>query len=142
MGETPHRDFDAEPLEPLPPSCTFTLGGRTWTCRNSDDVPFGQVQALFSAGSAGELAIQIGPFFTSVLIPEDGPAFLEMLAEPSSAMTQRKLQPIIEYLTEVVLGFPTSPPSSSSPARRQARPRKSSKARSSSPGTPRVASAG
>lgn len=144
MTEAAHRDFDAEPLELLPPAATFTLGGRKWRVKAADDWPFGAAERMFGASDAGKVMVQIGPFFRSVLVDEDVEPFIAMLADidnPQHKSTLRRVTGVVEFIAEEVLGFPTtraSGSSGSSPAR--ARKPRSSKARSSSPATRRRAS--
>jgi hypothetical protein len=136
-----HRDFDAEPLEDLPPAATFTLGGRKWRVKAADDWPFGTAEQMFTVSEGEKVMVQIGPFFRSVLVAEDVEPFMAILTDPSQPGTLRRVTGIIEFITEEVLGFPTTRDSGSS-STSAARPRKpkSSKARSSSPATRRRAS--
>lgn len=139
------RDFDAEasavdPEAPVDPDRQFTLGGRTWTCRVKDDVPWNLVHTVFSVNDDGEVLIQVEPFFRGVLIPADVDAFLEMVNAPDSALTEGNAPKVMEYVAEKVLGRPTEPSANSSAG---PKPRgRSSKAGSSSPDTPRIASVG
>lgn len=139
-GQPAHRDFDADDTA-LPPSCTFTLGGKKWTCRNSDDVPFAAMRAAMTVQDNGDLQVQIGPLFRAVLIPAQVEKFMAMIEADDSPITTRRVNDLVHFLTEEVLGFPTTPVSGSSPAaKKTTRPGKNTKARSSSPVTRRRAS--
>lgn len=138
-----HRDFDAEDLELLPAAATFTLAGKLWHVKSAEDWPFGTAERMFGAGDAQKVMLQIGPFFKSVLVPDEADAFLEMLSKEDTGnpATLRRVMQVIEFVAEEVLGFPIKLDSGSS-EKRPARARKqgSSKESSSSQGTRRRAS--
>lgn len=136
-----HKNFDDE-AEVQAPSCTFTLAGRTWTCKAATALPWNAKQTVFALkdGDDDTLLIQVEPFFRTVLVADDVEPFMTMLNDPQSAVTEAKLQPLMDFVFEQVFGRPTEPSANSSPGR-SGRGR-SSKAASSSPDTPRLASAG
>lgn len=110
MGE--HLDLDALLVdgdeEEREPSCTFTLGGREWACRDPDDVPFDVVAKLFGKMEDDRSSlVAIEPFFRGVLVPEDVDDFVALLADPNSPITLRTIRPLIEHVATNVLGRPT-----------------------------------
>jgi hypothetical protein len=132
-----HFDFDAVPKKA--PSCTFTLGGRDWSCRNSDDVPFQTLEQLTTLDpeqDAKGALMQIAPFFQSMLVEDEVDDFMTMLRSPKSALTVGMLQPLMKFISESVFGHPTQP---SKPSQR-GRPAtgRTSKGRSSSRATPKA----
>jgi len=139
-----HRDFDGTPdateEEVKEPSCTFTLGGRTWTCRNRDDVPWNLMQHILTVDDEGTAVVVVEPFFRGALIPADVDAFVELLNDPASALTEAKVKPIVEFITAKVTGRPTKPSSGS--RRGSGKRKRSSAGGSSSPDTTPLASVG
>lgn len=137
-----HRDFDAAAADaadaPDPVSCTFTLGGRTWRCRPGSDVPWNLLQRVFITNGNDEVFIEVERFFRGTLLPEDVEPFMAMLDDPDSALTEAKVTPVVDYVCDKVLGTPTKPSAGSGMSPR----RRSSRARSSSPDTARIASVG
>lgn len=117
MSDTPHLDLDVlEGENPEEPACTFTLGGRTWSCRHSDDVPFDVIAQLFgSVDDERKSLVAIEPFFRGVLYPDDVEDFSVLLHEQDSPLTLRTLRPLIEHVASSVLGRPTGRPGRSAP---------------------------
>lgn len=141
MTQPTHFDFDDdpgdEPGEELPPACTFTLGGKEWTVRNADLVPYALMQRLLLSDKVG-VTVQAGPFFAAVLQPDQVEAFMAVLAEPQ--VTVAKVENVIRHVVAALYGRPTTPPATS-PAGRKPTGRKSAGG-SSSRGTRPRASAG
>jgi len=121
MAKTPHADFDDDEIGE--PSATFNLGGRRWTCRPTEDVPFGVVQKFYEAAQAGEGEgdddgaglMQVGPFFRATISRDEVKEFMEMLADPDGPLTLGKVQPVMEFIAGNVLGRPTEPDETSAP---------------------------
>ncbi|MBU6429602.1 MAG: hypothetical protein KGR26_11360, partial [Cyanobacteria bacterium REEB65] len=125
------------------PSCTFSLAGREWHCKQPDDVPWFAIQSLVGAASAGnEAAVmtQVGALLSAVLVDDEIEDFLKVLVDPKSALTIRRVKPLIEHITTYVLmRTPISPPAASRTGGR--RTTGTSKGASSSRATPRKRSA-
>lgn len=52
MAQTaPHKNFDIAPAD-AKPSCTFTLAGREWACRQSEEVPLAVFKKMLSVSNA------------------------------------------------------------------------------------------
>ncbi len=118
MTKTPHADFDDDDIGE--PSATFTLGGRRWTCRPTEDVPFGVIQKFYEAAQAGENddgegLMQVGPFFRATISRDETKDFMDMLADPNGPLTLGKVQPVMEFIAGNVLGRPTEPAETSAP---------------------------
>lgn len=154
---TPYQDFDA--LDDASESSgTLRLGGRDWKIRHRDDVPFEIVKRLMGqeeidpnadpatlARQAREVVMQTGPFFAATIVREEVPEFMELLEAEDSPLTIGKLRPVMEYIAGVVFSEegderPTKPSSPKLPGRSTTG--NTSKAASSSRGTPRKASVG
>lgn len=118
-----HFDFDADDETPqdLPPACTFTLGGKDWTVRNADLVPYALMQRLLLANDVG-VTVQAGPFFAAVLEPDQVEAFMEALADPK--VTVSLVTRVLQSVVAALYGRPTTP-SATSPAGRKRTGRKS-----------------
>jgi hypothetical protein len=158
MATTPYQDFDTPEGEEVRTAGSFKLGGRAWTIRHRDDVPFEIVKRLMGqepvaedappeeqAAAAREVVMQTGPFFAATIIPDEKADFLAMLSEEDSPLTIGKLRPVMEYVSATIFSEsdeerPTSPPRRSSPGRTQTG--RTSGGSSSSRVTPRRASAG
>lgn len=109
----PHREFEAAHRNDDDP-ITFSVDGEKFTC-----VPVlswtalaGLVKTASEKDPAG-MALQIGPFFDSVLVDEDVERFQKILGRKTNAVDIGLLTNIIQWLTEVYTGRPTSPPSDS-----------------------------
>jgi hypothetical protein len=116
-------DFDAlgSETEAEGPSCTFTLGGRIWSCKQPKDVPYAVIKKL-TRDDGGDTSVRVDGFFQAVLVDEDVDDFMLMLDEPKqSKVTLGNIQPIMEYVTAKVLNRPTTPRSPSRSARRSTR---------------------
>lgn len=114
---TPHEDFDAQGTSGTS-SCSFTLGGRKWNCRNQDDIPFEAIRSLtVPSGDAKEAVLAVEPFFQSMLMPDEIDDFLELLHAPGSPLTLGRLEPVMKYVAEHALNRPTKPPNRSRPGR-------------------------
>ena len=136
----PHLDLD-EIGEESEPSCTFTLGGKKWSCRQIEDVPWGVVEKMLAVGQDAEKAmVQIGPFFRAVLVPEEVPSFEAMLNSPDSPLTLRRVMPLVQHLSSAVMQRPTGRALPSTTGSRKTR--RTSVDASSSPATAPKASAG
>lgn len=134
------RDFDAETAD-TEPACTFRLGGRIWSVRARETVPFSMVQRIMDASkNATETAFEVGPFFKSVIVAEQVDDFVAMLNAPDSSVTLEKVTPILTFVFENLSGRPTVPAAQSSTGRKRAG--RKSAAGSSSPATHRKASTG
>lgn len=105
-----HRDFDKD-LPASEPAGSFTLGGRTWRVRSKDDTSIGFLNVF--TGEDGK--VKAGPFFRATIHRDDVDAFLAMTEEPDGPLTKEKLAPVMDYITALALGRPTTPvtPSSS-----------------------------
>ena len=133
-----HFDYDTDE-ETVTPGATFTLGGRQWTCRSRDHLPFTAERAVFALDDDGQLSTRVEPFFRVVLMPDDVEPFVALLNDTESGLTVAKVQRIIRDLAAEVFGFPTTPPArSGTPSRRRRR----SVAGSASGDSPPIASVG
>jgi hypothetical protein len=127
--------------EPDAPSCTFTIGGRSWSARSASDVPFAIVKRMFVAQTeqtVSEVVAQVGPFLKALIAEKDWPEFEQMMDRTDSPLTQKAVTALVPYLLEQVMGIPTTPPEPSTAGRRPTGSK--SKAVSSSRGTRRKAS--
>ncbi|HEX3539658.1 MAG TPA: hypothetical protein VHT75_04365 [Acidimicrobiales bacterium] len=123
------------PAGPEEPSVTFRLDGREWACRERDQLPALVVEQLMGVGT-----LMVEEFFNNLLVPADVAPFRALLHRQDCPLTLPRVRKLMEMLAEQVLRRPTVR-SSSSPRG----PRKTagtSKAGSSSPGTPRKRRAG
>lgn len=137
-------DFDAE-QEARGKPAKFKLGGRTWTCRHPDDVPFSLLETLMAPAANGEAGavMRVAPFFQSALIPEQADDFVAMLRDPDSALTVGKLAPIMEHVSAKVFNRPTERSKAPSSGSRTPKASRGTSRRASSSGvTTPVASAG
>lgn len=138
-NEIPFFDFDAEaPNEEqkaeLPPTCTFKLGGKTWTVRNRDLVPFGAMFAITAVTEAGA-PLAIGPFFKGVVVEEEFAEFEQTLARPD--ITLSMAVGAAKTVLAALQGRPTKPSVTSVGGRKSTR-RKSAGGSSSRATTKRV----
>jgi hypothetical protein len=133
MSAVEHFDADDVELDTTV-TCTFTLNGRDWSCRNRDEVDARIVGAMLGNG-----AVRIDEFFSAILIPDDIPDFVALLNGPDFPLPSKKVRALMEFLSEQVLNRPTVRPRSSGdgppPTKR------TSAAASSSAATPRRRSA-
>lgn len=138
MPEIPFFDFDdlAPDDKELPPTCSFKLGGRQWTVRNKDLVPFDAMYAITAATDLGA-PLAIGPFFAGVLQPGEVEEFMKVLASPN--VTLPMATEAAKFVLSALHGRPTKP-SANSPAGRKPTGRKSAGG-SSSQATAKRASA-
>lgn len=156
---TPFKDFDSAPEE-VAVSGTFRLGGKLWSLRSSDDVPFELMRRLMGtappaaginespedvAGRAREAVMQTGPFFEATIVPEEVDDFMTMFTSPQSPVTLGKLKDLMEHVSECIFNTtpgerPTKPSRSSSPGR--SKTGRTSRAASSGRVTPKRASTG
>jgi hypothetical protein len=135
---TPHFDFDAtETVDDLPPTCTFTLGGKQWTVRNEATVPYETMRRILLATEVG-VTVEIGPFFAAVLQPDQVEEFGKTLAEPS--VTKGKAEDALKFVVGALYGRPTTPSGTSTAGRKPTGVK--SAGGSSSQGTHKRASAG
>lgn len=134
-------DVDQDIEEALEPAAVFKLGGREWHIRHSDEVSFAAVADMWLARSDAQAFAAVVPFFKAALLEEEFPAFLEMLYEPSSPFTIKRMHPTIKFVSEALFGadHPTEPAAPSSRGR-SGNARRSTGG-SSSRGTPRRRSA-
>jgi hypothetical protein len=131
-SQAPHKNFDVE--QPLSaPSGSFDLGGRTWRVRNKDDVSIGLGNLI------NDDKIEVGKFFKAFIYPDDVKDFMTLIEDPEGALTKRRLTPIMNFVSELVMGRPTTPAADSSPGRKKTG--RKSAAGSSSRATPRSKSA-
>lgn len=129
-----YHDFDAEEVETSFTPCVFKLGGKEWSCRPTEQVPFHVVERILEAArNDPNSAIQVGPFFRSVLVPEQVEEFMTMLNAPDSPLTLGLMPKVMEHVSTHVLNRPTERPSSSGAGSR--RTGATSKAARSSPAT-------
>lgn len=137
------KDFDAEE-EARGKSATFKLGGKKWTCRHPDDVPFSLLETLMTPAENGEAGavMRVAPFFQAALVPEQADAFIAMLREPDSKLTVGKLQPLMAYVSQKVFQRPTEPSKPQSAGRQTTKRTATSKRSSSSEATTPRASVG
>lgn len=127
--------FDADAVEVDDSiSCQFKLNGHTWSCRNRDEVDARIAGAILENGS-----LNVGQFFSQILIPEDRADFMALLNGDDFPLPLKRTQELMEFLTEQVMNRPTVPPDSSGPGRPPTPV--TSEGRSSSRDTPRRRSA-
>lgn len=116
------KDFDAE-VEDVAPVAEFKLGGRTWHCRNPEQVLLGRIQALRvdakqaakkGADGDGEEVSSLIDLVEACLVPEEGKDFRAVLNDPTSPVTLGKFWAVLDYVLEAVWGRPTTPPADSS----------------------------
>jgi hypothetical protein len=130
------ENFDADAVEVDESiSCTFKLNDRTWSCRNRDEIDARIAGAILSNG-----ALNVGEFFAQLLIPEEADEFMTLLKSDDFPLPLKRVQVLMEFLTEQVMNRPTVPPDSSGPGRLNTPA--TYEGRSSSRGTPRRRSAG
>lgn len=125
-AEIPFFDFDAdaptqEEQKSLPPTCTFKLGGKTWTVRHKDLVSFDAMYAVTAVTELGA-PLAVGPFFAGVLEPKQVEDFKQVLARPE--VTLPMAIAAVKTVTAALQGRPTTP-SATSPAGRARTGRKS-----------------
>lgn len=120
VQDVPFLDLDAVGDEAeAKPSCTFKLGGRMWSCRQPEEVPYAVIKSLVQGSETGEGTItQVDDFFTATLMPEQVEDFLTMLDDKGNGLTLGKLQPLMKHVAENVLNRPTQPPAPSRAERR------------------------
>lgn len=127
-------DLDLDAIEvPTEISITFRLDGRVWSCKHPDAIP-STVADMLATGR-----VQIGPFFTAVLVDEDAADFLDLITRPGTPLTVGRLQVLMETLVEEMADRPTRRSASSQHGPRSTA--RTSEAGSSSAGTRRVRSA-
>lgn len=109
MGE--FRDFDAD----IPEAPSFQLGGVTFHCIPELGLPALTALTVSPSNDLGTLQVQIGEFFEMVIVDEEADAMRALLADKMRAPGYERLQAIIQWLTEVYTGRPTSAASDSAP---------------------------
>lgn len=128
-----HLDLDAIE-ESTEPSMTFTLGGREWHCKASDDVSWPLVEDFFMAQSSGDISgvvLHFDDLFAAVLFEDEVDDFFKMKEDKQGPMTYKRFSELAKTIVEAVFGVPTEPPGTSRAGRRQTA--SSSGAKSSSP---------
>lgn len=113
-------DLDEIP-QATEPSFTFKVGGKTFRCRNRDDLHWDTVEKWLIArevGGAADIAVNIDGFFRAVIFPEDIDAFMEMKYDPKGPMTVARSEKLLRQLNEQLFGVPdtvdpTTPPAPS-----------------------------
>ena len=134
LEQAPFFDFDTAPDDELPPTCTFKLGGKTWTVRHKDLVPFSAMYAITSVTELGA-PLAIGPFFAGVLDPAQVADFEKTLASPT--VTLPMALEAAKWVLSALHGRPTAP-SANLPSGRKRTGRKSAGGSSSPATTKRV----
>ena len=107
---TPTLNLDGKKARP--PSCTFTLAGRVWSCRNADDVPFDLARRIFTAqlgGKVSEFYQQLGPFLQAMIAEKDWPDFEALMNQPGSPITTGVVGDLVPFMVSQVIGLPTAP---------------------------------
>ena len=133
----PSRNYDEIELSDEP-SFEFTLGGKEWHCKASEDIPWATVESFLAAQASGNteaVVVMMDDLFRAVLWNEEVEDFLEMKADTAGPVTVTRFNELIGDLVKAVFGTPTSPPSSSRAGRRSTSGRGSG-AGSSSKGSP------
>lgn len=106
------ENFDADAVEVSDEvSCTFTLNGEQWSCRNRDQVSAVMVNSAFS-GALTDLQ-----FIQAVLVPEDRERFAVNLPREDFPFGVKQQQMLTQFLIEQILNRPTVPLGSSGPGR-------------------------
>lgn len=128
--------FDADAVEVDDSiSCQFKLNGHTWSCRNRDEIDARIAGAILENG-----ALNVGQFFSQILIAEDRDDFAALLDSDDFPLPLKRTQELMEFLTEQLMNRPTVPPGSSGLGRPTTPA--TSEELSSSRGIPRRRSAG
>lgn len=104
MAPVDHFDVDDVEVEEAV-SCTFTLNGRLWSCKSRDEI---DARVLDQIGTGG---MQVGPFFTGILVDADVVDFAALVADRNFPMPLGKMVRLMEFLSEQVLNRPTVRPS-------------------------------
>lgn len=103
-------DLDLDAIESSPePSCTFTLAGRQWHCRNANDLHWDTIEKYLIAQASndgGQIAIVLDSFFTAVLYPEEIEDFMALKRDPSGPLGVERATQLIHHLNREVLGLP------------------------------------
>lgn len=126
--------FDADDVEvPEAVSCTFTLNGRSWSCKSRDEID-ARILDQIAMGR-----VQVGEFFTGVLVEADVTDFAALTADRQFPMPTGRVVKLMEFLSEQILNRPTVRPSLSQSGPKPTK--RTSGAGSSSAGTQRRRSA-
>lgn len=134
MAPPEYFDYDAVEVDDTV-SCIFKMDGRDWSCRNRD-----LIDARIADAMLGNGGVTIGAFFSEILIPEDVEDFLALVNSDDFPMPVKKVQALMEFLSEKIMNRPTVRPVSS--GRGSPNTRAISEEVSSSRVTPRRRSAG
>lgn len=116
-----HLDLDAIE-ESKEPSMVFTLGGREWHCKESDDVSWPLVEGFFMAQASGDIGgvvLHFDDLFGAVLFEDEVDAFFKLKTDTKGPMTYRRFSELAKTIVETVFGVPTEPPGTSRAGRRQ-----------------------
>lgn len=103
------------------PSFTFTLGGRDWHCKDSDDVSWPLVEEFFlaqSSGDTGGVVLHFDDLFAAVLFEDEVEDFFALKSDKDGPMTYRRFSVLAPKIVEKVFGVPTAPPGTSRAGRR------------------------
>lgn len=85
------------------PSYSFTLAGRSWSCRQAYDFPYGVMETLMLASDRKEkIPLQIAACFEAALMPDDIMPFMEILSQTHPDVTIPKLQPLVTKIVKEV----------------------------------------
>jgi hypothetical protein len=133
MAAVEHFDADEVELDTTV-SCTFTLNGRDWSCRNRDEV-----DARIAGALLGNGAVNVAELFSGLLVDDDVDDFVALLNGGDFPLPIKRTQALMEFLSEQVMNRPTVRPKSSGTGPQPTK--RTSGAVSSSQGTRRARSA-
>lgn len=124
-----YEDFDAPTGPTGKPSGSFKLGGRKWTIRPRDDVPWELIrrltigpelppedapdEVLLAAGR--QSIVHVDEFFESTLMPDEVDDFLAMFHDPRSDITRAKVQRVNNLVQRAIFSEEEGPTKASGP---------------------------
>lgn len=113
-----HREFGAALRESRGEPITFKFAGTgPWQCVRA--LPwsfFEDILSLWRSGDENGIALKIGPFFRTVVVPEQREAFeREVLDQLMTPGAQEVIAEVVGWLIEQYTGRPTVRPSASPP---------------------------
>jgi hypothetical protein len=120
VNSIPHLDLDAIEASDEP-SMTFNIGGRTWHCKGSDEIPWPIIEEFFKAQGSGDVSavvMNVDTLFEAVLFPDEVEDFMAMKQDKQGPMTYKRFSELAKTVAEEVFGVPTEPPGISPTGRR------------------------
>lgn len=117
----PHRDFDAalEERRRLRDPITFLLGGKVWECL--PNIPLAAVWGFADTPEEFDNGVDatraFAGFIADALLPEQVPAWWEMMGDKTHLIDGQSLMDVTEHLGAMYAGRPTSPSTESSDGR-------------------------